>query len=297
MSFRCDFHVHSTVSDGTLTPAEVVTRAHQKRVDAFALTDHDAVSGVAPARERGRELGVEVIGGIEISVSEDGGRRQMHVLGLGVDPESAPLVERMRAFRRDRRTRSERMVALLGAAGAEISNERVRELAGSGSVGRPHVARALVEAGVCATQDEAFHRFLRRGGPAFVPHSELGAGEAIGLIHAAGGIASLAHPRLSVGADAPGGLESFLERLVGLGLDGLEVAHPSHRQGQARRLRQLARSFDLVETGGSDFHGADRPDVEIGRGRGRMHLGRPVYERIVERIAQQRRNPASLTPS
>ena len=295
MSFRCDFHVHSTVSDGTLTPAEVVTRAHRKRVDAFALTDHDSVAGIAAARERARELGVEVIGGIEISVTEDGGRRQMHVLGLGVDPGHAPLLARMRAFQGDRRKRSERMVERLGEAGVTISNERVRELAGAGSVGRPHVARALVEAGVCQTQDEAFARFLRSGGPAFVPHTELGADEAIDLIHAAGGIASLAHPRLSVGVDAPGGLEAFVEQLVALGLDGLEVAHPSHRPGQARKLRQLVRDLGLVETGGSDFHGDDG-NVEIGRGRGRMHLGRPVYERIVERIAQKRINPTSLTP-
>jgi predicted metal-dependent phosphoesterase TrpH len=297
MSFRCDFHVHSSVSDGSLSPTQVTERAHAKGVNAFALTDHDDTAGIEPAYRRGCELGVEVIGGIEISVNEDGGRRQMHILGLGIDPDHGGLGARMRSFRLDREARCARMVELLAGLGARISLVRVREIAGAGSVGRPHVARALVEAGVCSTPDEAFGRFLRSGGPAFVQHTELFAAEAIELIHAAGGIASLAHPRLSIGVDAPGGLEAYVERLARLGLDGLEVAHPSLRRGQERRVRQLAHGLGLVATGGSDFHGADRPDVEIGRGRGRLRLGEPFYLQILERIAQRRINPAALTLS
>ncbi len=289
MSFRCDFHVHSTVSDGMLEPVELVERARDQGVDAFALTDHDDVSGVRDAVERGRELGVEVIAGIEISVREAEGAREMHVLGLGVDPENGPLVRRMAAFRRDRESRCARMVERLQALGVAVSTERVREIAGAGAVGRPHVARALVEAGACANVQEAFRRYLRRGGAAHVPHTELPAQEAIDLIHAARGIASLAHPRLSFGVDAPGGLEAFVARLADQGLDGLEVAHPTHKPGQARRLRQLARRFDLVETGGSDFHGDEQSAVEIGRGgRRQLPLGRAVYDAIMTRLADPR---------
>ena len=128
-------------------------------------------------------------------------------------------------------------------------------------------------------------RFLRRGRPAYVPRAGLGAREAIDLIHAAGGLASLAHPKLSTGVDRPGGLEAFVERLVGLGLDGLEVEHPSHTPRLRRRLRRLVRRFDLVATGGSDFHGATSPGVALGRGRDNVKLGRSAYDAVRARLA------------
>jgi predicted metal-dependent phosphoesterase TrpH len=288
MSPRCDFHVHSTLSDGTLTPREIAERARDAGVDTIALTDHDEVAGVPEAAQRGCELGVEVIAGIELSVIEDEGRRQMHILGLGIDPDYEPLLESCAALREARARRSMRILGLLHDLGVELSPAHLERIAGEGSVGRPHVARALVEAGVCTTVDEAFGRFLRRGRPAYVAHPGLTAAHAISLIHSAGGIAALAHPQLSVGIDAPGGLETFVERLVASGLDGLEVWHPSQHPGTSRRIRRLAQKWDLVPTGGSDFHGADRPDVELGRGRGRLRLGRSVREKILERIAQVR---------
>ncbi len=285
---RCDFHVHSTFSDGTLTPSEIVERAEHAGVGCLALTDHDEVAGIAEASRRGDELGLEVIPGIELSVTEDGHRRQMHILGLGIDPDHGELRECVTRLGRERERRGARILELLRQLGVELSVARLEEIAGPGSVGRPHVARALVEAGVCADVDEAFARFLRRGRPAYVPHPGLTSERAIALIHAAGGIASLAHPPLSVGVDGPGGLESFVEPLVGHGLDGLEVWHPSQQARQSRRIGRLARRWGLVPTGGSDFHGADRPDVELGRGRGGLKLGRAERERILDRIAQVR---------
>ncbi|MEE8312960.1 MAG: PHP domain-containing protein [Myxococcota bacterium] len=288
MDLRCDFHVHSTVSDGTLAPGEIASLAHETGVDTLALTDHDEIAGVAEAARRGSELGVEVIAGIEFSVTEDEGRRQMHILGLGIDPDFPALRECVAALRSARVRRSVEILERLREVGIHISRERLAEIAGEGSIGRPHVARALVEAGVCASMDEAFGRFLRRGRPAFIAHPGLPSERAISLIHAAGGIASLAHPPSSLGVQEPGGLELFVERLVATGLDGLEVWHPSQHPGQTRKLGKLARKWDLVPTGGSDFHGADRPDVKLGRGRGRLRLGRSERDRILDRIAQVR---------
>ena len=226
--------------------------------------------------------------GLEVSVIEAGGRRQMHILGLGVDPEHAPLRESLSHLRSARARRGLDMIERLRELGIELSPERLEEIAGEGTLGRPHVARALVDAGVCASSDEAFGRFLRRGRPAFLPHPGLTAVEAISVIHGAGGIASLAHPLLSVGVDAPGGLESFVEELVGSGLDGLEVWHPSQHPGQSRRIRRLVRKWGLVATGGSDFHGSERVSVELGRGRGAQRMGSAECRQILDRITQVR---------
>jgi predicted metal-dependent phosphoesterase TrpH len=286
VSFRCDFHVHSTASDGTLSPAALVDEASKQQLDAFALTDHDTTAGVGQAVARGREVGVEVLAGIELSVSENGGREEMHILGLGIDPDSPRLGSRITELIRQREERGARIAERLRELGVELDFESVRRAAGSAaSIGRPHVALALLQAGVCSDVEEAFRRFLRRGRPAYVARAGLGAREAIDLIHAAGGLASLAHPKRSTGVDQPGGLDAFVERLVALGLDGLEVEHPSHTPGLRRRLRRLARRFDLVATGGSDFHGETSPGVELGRGRNNVKLGRAAYDAVQARLA------------
>ena len=283
MAWLCDLHTHSTVSDGTLRPAELVQRAHGSGVEVLALTDHDDVAGISEARARAEGLGLELLPGIELSVSEQEGERQMHILGLGIDPDAPLLLERVVEFRRTRLERGALIVEQLNQHGVRLGFERVREIAGDGAMGRPHVARALVEAGICGSVSEAFARFLRRG-------------RAISLIHAAGGIASLAHPPRSQGVDAAGGLETFVGRLVRLGLDALEVYHPSHKPSQEKRLRRLARAHDLVETGGSDFHGGEQPEIVLGRGRGRLRLGRRFYDAIQARLAERRRATVHLTP-
>ncbi len=296
MSWLCDLHTHSTVSDGTLRPDELVQRAHRSGVEVLALTDHDDVAGITEARARAEGLGLELFPGIELSVSEQEGERQMHILGLGIDPDAPLLLERVVEFRRTRLERGARIVEQLNQHGVRLGFERVREIAGDGAMGRPHVARALVEAGICGSVNEAFARFLRRGRAGYVGRDGLDAGGAISLIHAAGGIASLAHPPRSQGVDAAGGLETFVGRLVRLGLDALEVYHPSHKPSQEKRLRRLARAHDLVETGGSDFHGGEQPEIVLGRGRGRLRLGRRFYDAIQARLAERRRATVHLTP-
>jgi hypothetical protein len=289
MSERFDFHTHTRVSDGSCSPEELVRAAAANKVTAFALTDHDTTDGIAAAQAEGRALGVEVIAGVELSVSEREGAISLHILGLGLAPDDPVLRARLEIAGSARHTRAARMVERLREAGVPLELARVEALADGGSIGRPHVARALVELGVCADADEAFVRYLRRGRPGYEPYAALSASEAIALVHGAGGVAVLAHPPLSTGVDAPGGIEAFVERLLPHGLDGLEIWHPGHKPGQIRRLRRLARENNLLETGGSDFHGEERPGIEIGRGRaGAMHIGRPIYEAFLARLAPRR---------
>jgi predicted metal-dependent phosphoesterase TrpH len=285
----CDFHVHSTASDGSLTPIEVVEEGSRRAIDCLALTDHDSVGGIAAALERGRELGVEVMAGVELSVCEDNGGRQLHLLGLGIDPEDPDLRDTLARVRIRRFTRAERIIELLRQSGVELELSTVREIAGDAPLSRPHIACALVRGGICKDQNGAFLRYLRRGAPAFVPTDGITSRQAIELVHSAGGMASLAHPPLSIGIDQPGGMEAFVGRLARLGLDGIEVQHPSHTGGQRRKLRRLARSCDLVPTGGSDFHGSTSPGVFMGTGRARnVALGAEAYEAIRARSAAYR---------
>ncbi len=288
MTQLCDLHTHSNVSDGTFTPGELVEEAARQGVTHLALTDHDAVEGIAEAREHAERIGLDLIPGIEISVTEAGGDRQMHILGLGIDPDSEDLTLGVESFRQARMERGRQMVKQLNACGVGLEFSAVERIAGSGTLGRPHVARALVEGGYCQNNEEAFARYLRRGRPAYVLREEFSAREAIALIHSAGGIAALAHPPLSIGVSQPGGLDAFVACLVPHGLDALEVQHPGLKPAMRRRLRKLGRQHDLVPVGGSDFHGSNRPGVELGRGRGDVAVGSEIYERVSTRIAQRR---------
>jgi 3',5'-nucleoside bisphosphate phosphatase len=289
----CDLHTHSNRSDGTLSPAELVDTAHRHGVRALALTDHDTLEGFGEASERGRALGVEILTGVELSVSEDGGQRQLHLLGYGVSADPGPLLETLEQLRVAREQRADRSLEALRAHGIELDRTRVREIAGAGTIGRPHLARALVEAGHCSDLDDAFVRFLRTGRPAYVPSPGLTARDAIDLVHRAGGVASLAHPPLSIGIDREGGLDKLLGRLVALGIDGLEVDHPKHTPKQRRRLARWCRENGLLATGGSDFHGEGHPERRPGRARDGRPLPHALYEALCERI--ERRASAALS--
>lgn len=296
---RFDLHVHSSASDGSLSPAEVVREAARRGLAGFALTDHDTIEGLEEACEEALAQRLVLIPGVEISVSEESGARQMHILGLGIDPRSRALRERLQRMRGERLERALRMLGRLRGLGIEIPEEVVREAAARGSVGRPHLAGALVRLGVCRTYQEAFDRFIGHRGPAYIPRSGLGAAEAIAAIHESSGIAVLAHPPLSVGVAAPGGLEEFVARVARQGLDGVEADHPGHSPKERRRLARIARARDLLATGGSDFHGEARPGVEMGRGRGDLRVGGDVFRAVLSRIegrrALHRGRPDSLT--
>jgi hypothetical protein len=280
--------MHSSASDGLLGPEELVDVMAAGGVRLMALTDHDDVSAVPRAQERGARAGVEVWGGVEITVAERDGEREMHVLGLGIDARDARLAGALARVRDAREQRGRRMLERLALHGIELDWERVRAGADRRSVGRPHVARALVAAGVCPDEEEAFARWLRRGRPAWQPSAGMRLAEAIECIHGAGGIALLAHPPRSRGVDAPGGLDAFVRDAARAGLDGLEVQHPAHTPAQMKRLRRLCRELGLVESGGSDFHGNEGGELRPGRGRGNLRLGSAMAEALRARISARR---------
>lgn len=241
-----DLHTHSTASDGARSPADVVKAAKAAGLAAFALTDHDTIAGLTDARAAGAQLGIRVIAGVELSAVE--GDLETHILGLHLS-DLHELEHRLVALREMRVGRATRIVERLNALGVGVSFEAVLQQAAGGAVGRPHVARALIAGGWSGDFREAFERYLGNGKPAFVAKDRLPLAEAIGLIHRAAGIAVLAHPGQL-------GTRERIATLVSVGLDGLEVLHPGHSWDDSQRLDALATEFDLVRSGGSDWHGA-----------------------------------------
>jgi predicted metal-dependent phosphoesterase TrpH len=248
---RIDLHTHSTASDGRLTPTELVRLALERGLTAIALTDHDTTDGVAEAQAAARGTGLEVIAGVEINTeSEDG---DVHFLGYFVRPDDAAFQAHLATLRNARLGRARLMVEKLARLGLPLDWERVQAIAGEGAVGRPHVARALLERGYITTISEAFEKYIGHEGPAYVPRYRLTPEEAIAMIRAAGGVASLAHPAMA-------GTVALIPRLVAAGLEAIEVYYPDHTPEQQERLLALARQYNLVPTGGSDFHALDDPD-------------------------------------
>ena len=247
-----DLHSHSTASDGSKTPADVVAAAKAAGLAALALTDHDTMAGVPNAVRAGASLGVRVVPGVELSATDD--EREVHLLGLHIQ-RPASIDEALRAFRDRRHERAVQIVEKLNALGVPITFDDVLAHAGDAAIGRPHLARVLIEGGWARDSRDAFDRYLGAGKPAYVAKHRLSVGEAIDLAHAGGGIAVLAHP----GSE---GRRETIERFVRLGLDGLEVRHPGHSSEDVNRLGALAGFFKLVQSGGSDWHGAaDGPRV------------------------------------
>jgi predicted metal-dependent phosphoesterase TrpH len=248
---RVDLHLHSIFSDGTLTPEELVAQALALQLAAIALTDHDSLEGLARARTRAAGQPIEVVPALELSTATDGAN--VHVLGYFVDPSHEGLRGRLVELRAERRERARLMVEKLGALGVAIDLEAVYALAGPGAVGRPHVAEALVRAGLVRDPDEAFRRYVGHHAPAFVPRAPFSPAQGIGLVIAAGGVAVLAHP---------GSLrrDDLIPAMIGAGLRGIEVWHPNHDPQAVRRYLEIAERHGLLTTGGSDYHGPQRGD-------------------------------------
>ena len=241
-----DLHLHSTASDGSRPPADVVAAAQRAGLSAIALTDHDTVAGIDDATTAGVALGVRVVPGVELSAVE--GDVETHILGLHLS-ETRELEATLRGLRDMRRTRAERIVGRLNELGVRIELAAVLEQAAGGAIGRPHVARAMIAEGWAVDFRDAFDRYLGNGRPAYVGKERLAVVDAIALIHRAGGLAVLAHP-------AQGGTRERIEAFVAAGIDGVEVRHPSHSSEDIARLSALVDHFGLVPSGGSDWHGA-----------------------------------------
>ncbi len=249
-----DLHMHSTASDGVLTPEAVVAAAAAANLSAIALTDHDSTAGVERAREAGLEAGIQVVTGVELSARE--GDTETHILGLHIKNVEA-LEPRLVYFRNARVQRANLIVEKLRVLGITITMEQVLVEAGSSAIGRPHIARVLVANGWAPSIRAAFERFLGAGRSAFVPKESLSIAGAIELIHAAGGIAVLAHP-------AGDGTVEFLTRLKGLGMEGVEVRHPGHSAEDVARLGAISDHLGFVYSGGSDWHGYDAGKRKLG---------------------------------
>ena len=276
-----DLHAHTTASDGTLTPQELVDLAAVKGVGTLGVTDHDTVAGIPDALERGEARGVEIIPGIELGAKWNGSG-QMHILGYHIGWQDRQLLDQLSWLREQRRERAQRIVGRLNELGVSISRERVEELAGSGSIGRPHVARALIESGHVRTISEAFSLYLSPGAPAYLPKVEFTPGEAMQLIRSSGGVPVLAHPA-TLKLTGPE-LEDCLEKLVSQGLAGIEVHWAKHTEEQRTEYGRLAVRYNLVVTMGSDFHGATKPGIELGMG----FTGEVDAERILEGLSARR---------
>jgi 3',5'-nucleoside bisphosphate phosphatase len=240
-----DLHLHSTASDGTTAPEVVVLAARDAGLQALALTDHDTVDGIPAAREAAQAYGLQLVPGVELSAYE--GADEIHVLGLHL-VQLDEMREELAIFVESRRERAEGIVRLLNGLGVRITMDDVLAVAGDAAIGRPHVARALVENGWAMDLRDAFDRYLGAGRPAYLDKRRITIPDAIELIHRCGGIAVLAHP-------GPYGSHERIERLAAMGLDGVEVIHPSHSAEDRARLMSLSKHLNLVPSGGSDSHG------------------------------------------
>jgi predicted metal-dependent phosphoesterase TrpH len=241
-----DLHIHSTYSDGALTPAEIVREAERAGLKAVGITDHDSVDGLEIARIEGKKSGIEVVGGVEMSVSTMD--LDVHHIGYFVDPNGSELRRYLEFFKETRLDRAHRMVKRLNELGVDLNLDTVLGIGGEGSIGRMHIAKALVREKLCPTIDAAFGRYLRDGGPAFVEKYRMSAEKAIRVIHEAGGVAVLAHPGFYSN-------EELMNHLFDVGLDGLEVYNPKHTEIQILRFQQIVQDHKGVGSGGSDFHG------------------------------------------
>lgn len=261
----CDLHTHSTASDGSDTPAMLVSRAARASLRAVALTDHDTIAGLDEASAAAEIAGVEFVSGVELSVRTSTGN--MHILGYLMDMRNEKFRSTLEKVQFARAERTPRLLGRLKELGLPISRQELLKVSGGGQVGRPHFARIMVEKGYVKNVSQAFLRYLKRGAPAYVPKSILTPSQAIESIHAAGGLAVLAHP-FSLMCSTINELRSHLRDLCDRGLDGMECYYSEHSHAYTSQCLELCREFKIVPTGGSDYHGKAKPYIKIGRGRG-----------------------------
>jgi hypothetical protein len=280
---RIDLHIHSTASDGTLTPAEIVRQAAALNLGAIAITDHDSVDGSREALEAGVPARLGFLTGVEVSASPPPSyprRGSFHILGYRVDVTDNALNRELAKLQDARKNRNPGILSKLVALGIPIRMEEVKTVAGSGQIGRPHIAKLLISKGAADTIEDAFDRYLGTGKAAYVDKYRIDCARAIKRIKSAGGIAVLAHPGL-LELDSDRHLEDILTELKQMGLAGIEVYYPEHSECQTRRFMQLAQHFELLMTGGSDYHGAIHPPIQMGSGRGDLAVPYALYEKLV----------------
>ena len=277
-----DLHLHTSFSDGTYSPEELASLGHKHGLAAMSLTDHDTVEGCCRMSEACAREGIEFIPGTELTT--EAGGQELHLLGYGIDLANTRLLSELAHFQLVRQNRIREMAARLNELGVPLQPEAVFAIANCRSPGRPHVARALVQAGHCASLDEAFERFLKLHRPAWVPKKKFPARDAIALVHQAGGVAVMAHPGLNRSDDA-------IPEMVEAGLDGIECFHTKHSASTASHYLKIAEKHRLLVTGGSDCHGMNKGKPLIGS----IKLPYEYVEKLKERLAEKTPRVAKLS--
>ncbi len=278
-----DLHVHSSASDGSLTPEEVVLLARKAGLRCFALTDHDTVDGVEPALQyAGKFENIDVIPGIELSCYYK--NREIHIVGLFVNHRDKAFLEELQKLKQAREDRNEKMVQNFVDAGIPITIEELKHGNPNSVITRAHFARVLVEKGVCRNKTEAFDKYLGIGCPFYLPKPKVTPEHVLNLIKQAGGTAILAHPYSYKFSKSE--VETLLDTLIPLGLSGLECYYSTYDDGQIQELRSIALAKNLLVSGGSDFHGVVKPDISIGTGRGNLRIPEKLLTAICEYRAQ-----------
>jgi predicted metal-dependent phosphoesterase TrpH len=281
---RIDLHIHTTASDGTLTPSEVIDYAQQLDLKAIAITDHDTIAGSRAALQAGIPPSLGFLTGVEISTAPPPfypGQGSFHILGYSIrlhDPELNRILEKLREARKNR---NPAILSRLKDLGIPITLAEVREEFGAGQLGRPHIAQLMVKKGVVASIDEAFENFLGSGKAAYVDKYRIEYSEAIGVILRAGGIPVLAHPGL-LDIEDERQLDELIVHLKNVGIKGVEVYYSEHSADQTLRFAEMAERHHLLKTGGTDFHGATQPDIQMGSGKGNLFVPYELYLKLIQ---------------
>lgn len=270
-----DLHLHTTASDGIMKPSEIVRYAKLKGLQAIAITDHDTIEGLEEGLKEGERLNFEVIPGVEISAEYPNG--SMHLLGYFLDIHHPLLNEKLKYLQKVRAERNPKIAEKLNHLGLKVTFEEVLKASGGGQVGRPHFAQVLIEKGYVKNFQEAFDRFLKKGAPAYVEKMRYSPREALHFIQEAKGVSVLAHPK-TLGIQGITQLEELISKLIEMGLKGLEVYYPEHSSLEMAQYKALAERYGLLITGGTDYHGIDGNELEIGVGRGDMRLPYSMVE-------------------
>ena len=278
-----DLHIHTTASDGTLTPAEVISHADRLKLKAVAITDHDTIAGSKEALHCGIPPSLDFLTGVEISAATPpfySGSGSFHLLGYSIRLDDPKLNQTLAKLRQARKDRNPAIISRLNNLGIPLTVDEVCKEAGAGQLGRPHIAQAIVNKGVVATIDEAFEKFLGAGRPAYVDKFRIECSQAIEIILGAGGIPVLAHPGL-LNCKNEDQFDHLIAGLKEMGIQGIEVYYSEHTPDQTRFFAELAQRHDLLMTGGTDFHGTIQPEIKMGSGRGNLCVPYELYEKLI----------------
>lgn len=281
-----DLHIHSIASDGSLTPSEILDTAVRMGLKAVSITDHDTLAGSVAALAMGIPPEIEFVTGIEISASPPPGysiNGSVHILGYGIDPEHPGLNSLLAQLKQAREDRNPKIITRLRELGMDLNMAELADIVGDAMAGRPHIAQLMVHKHFAESVNDAFDRFLGKNKPAYVHKYRIPMDAAMNAIRDAGGISVLAHPYLNGIIDTVE-FEEFLLTLKKMGLQGIESIYPAHSRSITDEYCRLAKKYDLLVTGGTDFHGAAAPGIQMGVGRGRLHVPYTVYQNLMNQL-------------